>query len=245
MRRSPFRGLGCVVAVAAAVVVLEAGIASAQGIPESIAGKYTGTATSPTGDMAVSCELKVVDGKVTGTIDSPQGPVTITGGTLTGDKLVLNLDMGGQAGTISGTLAGGKVSGQWTMGDTSGTCTLTRVAADAAKPAAGSDAKPAGTAADPISGVWDGVAGSDQFSAPFVLTLKLEGDKVTGEISSDQGGGPLTPGTWKEGALQVGFTMAQMNATVAMVGALKDGKLTGSMDFGGQMQLSWVAVKRQ
>jgi len=245
MRRSSFRRLGCLVAVAATIVVWQAGAARAQGLPESLAGKYTGTATSPTGDMAVTCELKIAGGKLTGTIDSPQGPIAITGGTLTGDKLVLDIDMGGQIGTISGTLANGKVNGQWTLGDTSGTCVLTKVTADAAKPAAGADAKPAAAAADPISGVWDGVAGSDQMSAPFVLTLKLEGDKVTGEISSDQGGGPLTPGSWKEGALQVSFAMPQMNANVTMAGALKDGKLTGSMDFGGQMQLTWVAVKRQ
>jgi hypothetical protein len=232
-------------AIVAVVVLWQAGTVGAQGLPDSLAGKYIGTASSPNGDMAVSCELKIADGKLAGTIDSPQGPIAITGGTLTGDKIVLNIDMGGMAGTISGTMTNGRVTGQYTLGDTSGTCTLTKVIPDTAKPAAGADAKPAAAAADPISGVWDGVAGSDQMSAPFLLTLKLEGDKVTGEITSDQGGGPLTPGTWKDGALTVTFVMQQMGGNVTMIGALKEGKLIGSMDFAGQMQLIWAAVKRQ
>ncbi|MBE3109366.1 MAG: class I SAM-dependent methyltransferase [Acidobacteria bacterium] len=137
MRRRSLRRPGCLVALAAVLVLWQAGTVGAQGLPESLAGKYTGTATSTNGDLALSCELKIVGGKPTGTLDSSDGPIAITGGTLTGDKLVLNLDMGGMTGTISGTLTDGKMTGQWTMGDMSGSCTLTKVTGDAATPAAG------------------------------------------------------------------------------------------------------------
>src|SRR5512140_3462494 len=172
MRRSSFRRVRSLVVIAAASVLLLAGVARAQGVPQSVAGKYSGTASSPTGDLPVNCDLKVADGKLAVTIESPQGTIAITGGSFTGDKLVLNIDMGGQAGTISGTLANGKVTGQWSLGEMSGTCVLTKDAADTAKPAAGGADKPTPATADAISGVWDGVAGSDQASGPFVLTLK-------------------------------------------------------------------------
>jgi len=252
MGRRSLGRLGCLLAIATAVVLWQAGTASAQALPDSLAGKYTGTATSPNGDLALTAELKIVGGKLTGTVDSPQGPITITSGTLTDGKLLLNTDMGGVTGTISGKFADGRMTGDWTMGDMSGACTLTKVTADAAKPApavdakaaSATDAKPAATPADPVSGVWDGVAGSDDMSTPFVLTLKLEGDKVSGDISSDQGGGPLIPGTWKDGSLMVTFLFQQMGANVTVTGVMKDGKFTGSMDFAGQMQLTWAAVKR-
>jgi hypothetical protein len=76
-----------------------------------------------------------------------------------------------------------------------------------------------------------------------MLVLKVEGDKVTGTISSDQGGGPISGGSWKEGALSIAF---DVNGTaVTMVGAIKDGKLVGTLDLGGQMQMPWAAVKKQ
>ena len=109
---------------------------SAQALPGWLAGTYTGTATSANGDLAVSCELKVVAGELTGTIDSAEGPIAITGATLTGDQLVLSLDMGGMTGTITGRLTDGTMTGQWTVGDGSGPCTLTKVTADPAKPTA-------------------------------------------------------------------------------------------------------------
>jgi hypothetical protein len=219
--------------------------------PEAIAGKYEGTASTPDGDIAVKADLKAEQGMLTGTIDSAQGPVLITGSTITGDRVVLTIDMGGAPGTITGTIKGDRFEGTWTLGDASGTVTLTKVTGDAAKAAAekppaaeATPAKPAAAAsADPISGVWDGVTGTDQMSTPFVLTLKLEDEKVTGEISSDQGGTQLIPGAWKDGTLTISFVFGDMG-TITMVGAIKEGKLIGTLDIAGQFQMSWAAVKR-
>ncbi len=137
MHRRSVRRPGCLVAIAAVLALWQAGPAGAQGLPESLAGRYTGTAASTNGDLAVTCDLKIVNGTPTGIIDSSDGPIAITGGTLTGDKLVFNIDMGGMTGTISGTVTDGQMTGLWAMGDKSGAITLTKVTAGAATPAAG------------------------------------------------------------------------------------------------------------
>jgi hypothetical protein len=118
--------------IGAALVLWQTGIVCAQGLPESLAGTYTGTATSANGEVAVTCELKIAGGKLTGTLDSGEGPIAITAGTLIDDRLVLTLDMGGMTGTITGTVTKGGLAGQWTLGGMSGACTLTKVPAGVA-----------------------------------------------------------------------------------------------------------------
>ncbi len=224
--------------------------------PEALAGTYQGTATSPSGDMTVSVTLKYEKGAFSGTIEHPEGPaIPITGGTLTEDRLVLTIDMGGAPGTITCTVKDpARVEGTWSMADASGTVALTRAAADGAKPAADKPAaaapaagatgeKPAAAGADPISGQWDGVTGNSDMSVPFTMRLKLDGEKVSGDISSDQGSAPLSVGTWKNGALNLSFELSSAG-TITMVGSIQEGKLVGSLDVGGQMQMQWAAVKK-
>ena len=174
--------------------------------PEALAGSYQGTATSPNGDLQLTVTLKYEKGAFTGTIEHTQGDaIAITAGTLTGDRLVLSIDMGGAPGTITCTVKDpARVEGTWALGDQSGTVVLTRAAGDATKPAAdkaapaatppagATGAKPPAAGSDPITGEWDGVTGNNEMSVPFSMRLKLEGDKVTGDISSDQGGAPLS-----------------------------------------------------
>ncbi len=222
--------------------------------PEALAGTYKGTATNPDGGtLQVNVTLKYENGAFSGTVEGTGvPPLSITGGTLTGDRLVLTVDMGGNAGTITSTVKdAGRVEGTYAIGDVSGTVALTRDAADAAKPAAdnpatadapaSADPKPA--ANDPITGQWDGITGNNDMSVPFTMRLKLDGGKVTGDISSEQGGAPLTVGTWKDGALTLSFEMSGMG-TITMTGAIQEGKLVGSLDVAGQMQMQWAAVRK-
>jgi hypothetical protein len=196
--------------------------------------------------------LTAEKGVLTGTIEHAQGSViNVTGSSITGDKLTLNIDMGGSPGTITGTMKGDRFEGTWTMGAESGSVIVTRATGQAEKPAAekppadaATPAKPAMVpGADPLTGAWDGVTGNGDMSVPFTMNLKLEGEKVTGDISSEQGSVTFNPGAWKDGALSITFEFSGMG-TVTMVGAMKEGKLVGTMDFGGQMQMSWAAVKK-
>jgi hypothetical protein len=110
------------------------------------------------------------------------------------------------------------------------------------KPAAGQDKKETASAADPLTGDWDGTVESPNGNVSFTLKLKLDKDKVTGEIASDQGGTTLT-GTWTEGKLAGNF---DFNGTaVVMTGTIKDGVFSGEMNFGGgQMIMAWSAKKK-
>ncbi len=246
-------------AVAPAIAQAPANQSATTVKPETLVGTYQGTATSPGGDMAVSATLKYEKNAFTGTIDAGQaGSYAITGGSLTPDnKLALTFDMGGTTGTITCAIKDAThLEGTWTMGDANGTVTLTKGAADAPRPAAGqgegkgSGMAPSGApslakppAGDPITGAWDGVTGNSEMSVPFTMNLKLDGEKVTGDISSEQGGAQISTGTWKNGALNVSFELGGMG-TVTMVGALQEGKLVGSLDVAGQMQMQWAAVRK-
>jgi hypothetical protein len=109
------------------------------------------------------------------------------------------------------------------------------------KPAAGQDKKET-AAADPLTGSWNGTVETPNGVINFALTLKLDKDKVTGEIGSEQGSTPLT-GTWTEGKLSGSF---DYNGTpITMTGTLKDGALGGEMSFGGgQAVMNWMAKKK-
>lgn len=223
--------------------------------PEALVGTYQGTATHSSGaTMSLTMTLKFEKDAFTGTVQTAgvEGAIPITAGTLTGDRLVLTFDMAGAQATLTCTVKDpARLEGNWVAGDASGTVALTRMAADAVMPAADRPAaltpapggKPAANAADPISGQWDGVTGNSDMSVPFTMNLKLDGEKVTGEVSSEQGGAPLSTGTWKNGALNLSFELGGMG-TVTMVASLQEGKLVGSLDVGGQMQMQWAAVRK-
>jgi hypothetical protein len=258
MRRSNIIGLAIIVLSVAALAWPAAASAQAAAQagttlkPEALAGKYQGTATTSDGETPITVTLTADKGVLTGTIEIHEAIVTVTGSSITGDKLTLNIDMGGNPGTITGTMHGDQFQGTWTLGAESGAVKVTRATGQAADKPAGekpqadgaAPAKPAAAAgADPLTGSWDGVTGNGEMSVPFTMNLKLEGERVTGDISSEQGGVTFNPGVFKDGALSLSFEFSGMG-TVTMVGALKDGKLVGTMDFAGQMQMSWAAVKK-
>ncbi len=79
---------------------------------------------------------------------------------------------------------------------------------------------------------------------PFTMTLKLDGAKVTGEVGGVQGATPITEGSWAEGKLTIAFTYVD-GAAVQMTGAVTDGALSGSLNYGGgQMVATWSAKKK-
>lgn len=98
--------------------------------------------------------------------------------------------------------------------------------------------------ADPVSGEWDGTVVMPDSAMPFSMKLKVEKDKVAGEIGSQQGAVPITEGSFVDGKLTITFTYADGNVVV-MSGAVAEGQLTGSLNYGGgQMVTNWTAKKR-
>jgi hypothetical protein len=98
-------------------------------------------------------------------------------------------------------------------------------------------------AADLISGDWDGSVDTPNGPIAFTMKLKVEKDKVTGEIGSPEGNAPAS-GTWAEGKLTVTFPYATGDL-ITMAGALKDGQLSGDLSLGANgMVMPWSAKKK-
>jgi hypothetical protein len=211
---------------------------------DTVAGKYTGTAATPEGEASVSCEIAVKGSAVTGSLTAGQYFVQITSGALDGEKLTLSGDVGGQGITFTGTFKNGTVEGAWTTGSESGPFRLTKATGEAAAPTATAPPATAPAAGDPLTGDWDGLVDAPEQQRAFSLKLKLDGDKVSGEISSEMGSVALQSGSWVDNKLTVSFPFPTGDA-ITMTAVLQEGKLVGSMDIGGQMQMAWGAVRRK
>jgi hypothetical protein len=98
-------------------------------------------------------------------------------------------------------------------------------------------------AADPISGEWEGLVDLPDGPMPFTMTLKLDKDKVTGDVGGPSGSTPITEGSWADGKLTIAFVYVD-GASVVMSGSLTDGQFAGSLDYGGQMVMNWAAKKK-
>ena len=96
--------------------------------------------------------------------------------------------------------------------------------------------------ADAISGAWDAELITDDNTAQLTLTLKLEGNKVTGSYeSSHLGSGAIKGGSWVNNKLTI--TVETSHAPLTLTGALQNGKLVGEWD-AGHMQGKWEAKKK-
>ena len=94
-----------------------------------------------------------------------------------------------------------------------------------------------------LTGEWEAVADANGQPFPFTLTLKIDGEKVTGGSSSQLGESVISSGTWKDG--QLNFTMEGQNGAITMNATVVEGKLSGQFDYAGQLQGKWVAVKKK
>lgn len=213
-----------------AVIGLSASFAFAQPAAtpqaDTLSGRYEGIAKLDGNDVPVTLEIKRDGSKVTGHGTSGQTTAEISEGTFVDGTLTLKF--AGQAGTLTAKVNGDKITGDVVNGARKGTVELKKVAAPA-----------------PINltGEWEAVADANGQPFPFALTLKVEGEKVTGSSSSQLGDSSISTGTWKDG--QLTFTLEGQAGAITMTAAVIDGKLSGVFDYAGQMQGKWVAVKKK
>ena len=212
-------------------------VAFAQGTP-NVAGTYEGTVKMPNGQEGkVSLELKTEGGKITGR--AIHGPMTveITEAKLENNTLTLHFD---KDHTFVAKVDGDKLLGEMSDGAQKIPIELKKVMpAAAAAPAPA--AAPAAAAVN-LNGQWDAVADANGQPFPFLLTLKIDGDKVTGSSSSQLGESVVKDGSWKDGKLV--FQLEGQNGTISMSATVVEGKLSGEFDYAGQLQGKWVAVKK-
>ena len=210
---------------------------------DQFAGNYKGNAKSPEGDMSLTVEIKSENGKMSGRLVTPQGEQPFTSGEVVDGKLTLKFGSAGSAGVLALQLRDDKLVGEWKAGAKTRAVEFQKVPA-ASEPAVAEVKKsPEPSAAELLSGEWDAAADVQGQAFPFSLSLKVEGDKVTGTSNSQLGNSTISSGSWKDGKLVLVLDSA--NGQTALIGTLVDGKLVGDYDYAGQLQGKWVATKKK
>jgi len=210
---------------------------------EQFVGNYKGAAKSPDGDIALTLEIKSDKGKISGRLITPQGEQPFTSGEVVDGKLTIKLGVG-SAGQLTLQLHDDKAVGEWKAGAAARAVEFMKVPL-ATEAAAAEVTKPAteASAADTLSGEWDAAADAQGQAFPFTLSLKVEGDKVTGTSSSQLGNSTVSSGSWKDGKLAL--VLESANGQIALIATMVDGKLVGDYDYSGQLTGKWVATKKQ
>ena len=214
-------------------------IAVAQTAPADISGTYEGMVKRPgaTAEEKVSLELKSEGGKITGRATHGTMTAEVTDGKF--ENGTLTLSFGNDAKFVA-KVDGDKLVGEAVHGTEKVQMELKKVTPAAAT--AGTNGSVAPAAPVNLNGQWDAVADANGQPFPFLLTLKIDGESVSGNSSSQLGEAQVKNGTWKDGRLV--FQLDGSNGTISMSATVIDGKLSGEFDYSGQLQGKWVAVKK-
>jgi hypothetical protein len=214
-------------------------IAVAQTAPD-ISGTYEGMVKRPgaTAEEKVSLELKSEGGKITGRATHGAMVADVTDAKFENGTLTLSF---GKDAKLVAKVDGDKLVGEAMHGTEKVQMELKKVT-PAAAATAGTNVAAAPAAAVNLNGQWDAVADANGQPFPFLLTLKIEGESVSGNSSSQLGEAQVKNGTWKDGRLV--FQLEGSNGTISMSATVIDGKLSGEFDYSGQLQGKWVAVKK-
>ena len=219
---------------------LAGSIAAFAQAPQNLAGTYEGMVKRPGAatEEKVSLELKNDGGKISGR--ATHGTMSIESTDAKFENGTLTLTFGKDASFV-GKVDGDKLVGNLIHGAVEKVpVELKKVVPTAA--AAAAPATPAAPAAFNLNGQWDAVADANGQPFPFLLTLKVDGQTVSGGSSSQLGEATLKNGVWKDGKLS--FELEGSNGTIVMSATVIDGKLSGEFDYSGQLQGKWVAVKK-
>jgi hypothetical protein len=207
--------------------------------PQNLAGTYEGMVKRPGAatEDKVSLELKTDGGKISGRATHGTMTIESTDAKLENGTLTLNF---GKDASFVGKVDGDKLVGNLIHGTTEKVPVELKKVVPAAAAAPATPAAPA--AAFNLNGQWDAVADANGQPFPFLLTLKVEGEAVSGGSSSQLGEATVKNGSWKDGKLS--FELEGSNGTIVMSATVIDGKLSGEFDYSGQLQGKWVAVKK-
>ena len=209
-------------------------VAFAQGTPAAqsigIAGNYEGTLKG----QPVALEISKNNGKLEGRLKNGDKAYELTGAAVNTEG-TLSLSFGKDA-VLDGKTDGATITGNWIAGAEKSPIELKRVTT-ASTPTVATAAAPVN-----LSGDWEAVADANGQPFPFLLTLKIEGEKVTGGSSSQLGEANIKEGSWKDGKLA--FQLEGTNGIITMSATVIDGKLSGEFDYAGQLSGKWVAVRK-
>jgi hypothetical protein len=217
-------------------------------------GTWNASFNTQNGVIPATLKFQKTGEKITGTIASDQGPneleAEVKGKTLT---VWFTYNANGQAipiemtGTIDGDsakgtmTAGGNAAGDWTATRAKDTKDTKDTKGPAPAPST-----PSTPSYPSLSGDWTMTLQLDQVNATPALTLKQDGEKLTGTYTSQQYGKfPLT-GTVKGNDVNFSVTLNIDGNSITGTYAGKvqaDGTIAGSVDIGGMMSGSFTATR--
>ena len=206
-----------------AIVLGQGAVSTNQKTSTPLTGKYEGTAKSPDGDVKLTLELMDDSGKFSGLATTPHGTYKVAKGHIVDGVLTLEFET--PPAKLSLRQKDDKLVGELTVDGKTGAVELRRVVKDE------------------ISGEWDAAADAQGQPFPFTLSLKVDGEKVTGSSSSQLGTSTISSGNWKDGKLAL--VLESGNGQIALMATLDNGKLVGDYDFAGQFSGKWSAVKKK
>jgi hypothetical protein len=98
-----------------------------------------------------------------------------------------------------------------------------------------------------VSGDWDVTIQSPQGANTTLVTLKQDGEKVSGIFKSPQGQLPFDGGTLTGSDLKFTFTITTqgMQIPITLTGKVEGATITGKADFGGFAEGDWSATRSE
>jgi hypothetical protein len=101
-------------------------------------------------------------------------------------------------------------------------------------------------AAPSVAGEWTITFQTDQGAADADLSLKVDGQKVSGTITSPQGQAPVE-GTVADGKLKMTLSIdaCGQSFTMSFNGIVTGESMKGDVDFGGFGTATWTAVRKK
>jgi len=218
-----------------------------------VVGTWDVTVTTQQGAIPSQIKLRKDGAKLVGTIASQMGESNIEA-EVKEKALAIWFNMQGQNGPMAiemnGTVDGDKAKGAISMG---GSVIGDWIATRAKDPAAKTDAPaaPAATTAAPaaasLTGDWLVSVELPNMTATPGITLKQDGEKLTGAYTSGQYGKFPIAGTVKGKDVLLNFSMAiEGNAMEVTYAATiqPDGSLKGTVNYAGMMDGTFTAKKK-
>ena len=222
--------VGLSAVVLALLLVAPAMVAQAQ-VPNqkpqsSFAGKYEATVKGETGEQKITLDVVEDADKFSGSLTTARGSFKIIKGQVAGGVLTLEIEKpAGGSAPMTLRQNGANLTATFSEAGKDMTIEFRRIVADE------------------ISGEWDAVADASGQPFPFTLTLKIEGEKVTGSSASQLGNSNISEGSWKDGKLAL--ILDGSSGKIALAATMVEGKLSGEYDFAGQLQGKWVAIRKK
>ena len=217
------------------------------------AGTWDATFTTGQGEIPAQLKLRKDGDKLVGTIASQMGEAPLEWEAK--DKtLTIWFTFAAQNGPtpieMVGTVDGEKVKGSFSAGGQSAGEWVATRAKDSAAPAAEKKDAPAAASkpAASLTGDWVASVQLDSINATPGMTLKQDGEKLTGEYTSAQYGKFPLNGTVKGDDVSIWFAMSVEGTAinVTYTGKIQpDGSITGSVNFGDMMSGTFSAARKK